>query len=139
MIRFTVMILDASEDRFLLTRSLRFCSQLVLIGKFSDSESLLTYLSGEGAFRNRFLCPVPDLLLMDASKTIQSKDTLSKLIDCPQPNMKVVVFAGSTSECNELSQFGPHACYRKTDSVNTFKEIVEKVVNHLVNGDFTDR
>src|SRR5947209_3357154 len=89
---------DSEEDRFLLERCIRRNSWLQLIGAVSDGRQALQWLAGDGKYSDRHGFPFPDLLLLDAVMVeANALQILTWLHDHPFPELKVVIFTGSST------------------------------------------
>jgi CheY-like chemotaxis protein len=132
-----VMIVeDTEKHRCLLGCSVRSCPAFLLIGKLASGKTLLSYLAGEGPYRNRQAYPLPDLLLMDVSNPqITSEDILGWLKNHPLSSLKVVVFTDSTlpEDYDKFLQLGAFACYSKCGFESQIKEIANNLLGHDYN------
>ena len=138
--QFKVLVADDSDfDRFLMERCVLRCPCLKLIGSVPDGLQVLHWLVGEGAYSDRHSYPLPDLLLLDAIMNgTNALRILTWLHDHPIPEMKVVIFTGSSTPtaCEQFLLYGAHACYQKAVDFDELKNDVEQVANHLLVGTY---
>jgi len=93
----TVLIADDSEDdRFFLKAAIARDSRLKVIGELEDGEEAIAYLSGRGAFGNRELHPLPDILLLDLKMPRKTgHEVLHWLHTQSFRQLRVVIVSGS--------------------------------------------
>jgi len=102
---------DSSDDLLFLQRALAQTEALALVATVRSGSDAIAYLGGEGRFSDRFLYPLPDLLLLDVKMPgIDGFGVLQWLRDHPL-KCRVVVLTGSLADTDRhrAVALGAHA------------------------------
>jgi CheY-like chemotaxis protein len=97
----TILLVDSNSDNLLILQSalleVGFKQQIVLL---MDVTSVLAYLNGEEAYRNRSAFPLPSLLVLDAQLRFNGTAEVLKWIQTKFQNEKsmVVLVLGTAND-----------------------------------------
>lgn len=88
---------DDSNDAFFIERALMAGAAIDLLLILPDAEEAQAYLAGRGAYRDRSIFPLPDLLLLDLKLPCMTGLDLLRWVRChPQlAPLPVVILTGS--------------------------------------------
>ena len=132
MIAYTVLhVEDEPTDRMIVSAAFKKAAPNVLLKAVTDGEQAIAYLSGQGAYGNRELHPMPLLVLLDIKLPRKSGLEVLEWIR-KQEDLKSlpVLMLTSSSESNDLDRayaLGANSYLVKTVDLPAMREIVRGI------------
>ena len=122
---------DEPTDRMILSAAFKKAAPNVLLKAVTDGEQAIAYLSGQGAFGNRELYPIPLLVLLDIKLPRKSGlEVLQWIRNQPELKTMPILMLTSSSESNDLDRayaLGANSYLVKTVDLPTMREIVRGI------------
>jgi len=132
-----VLMVDDSEDDCMLIRmAISKADRLRFIGRVSDGEELVSYLTGKEEYSDRQRYPLPDMLLLDLKMPRKNGfEVLEWLQSQPFQNMVVVVLSGSEhqSDIDKAMSLGAHHYHVKHAEGEKRSDFVKLLEQYLAN------
>lgn len=136
----TVIIADDDqEDRKFLRECLRASTKLEVISELANGAEALRYVSGAGAYHDRAIHPLPNLLIIDAvMPSFNATEILDYLKIYPAPKMKIIIYTGYpvTDIREEYLRRGANGFFYKTGDAAQLQAIAKEIEGSLINGDY---
>ena len=122
---------DEPTDRMIVSSAFKRAAPNVLLKAVTDGEQAIAYLSGQGAFANRELNPLPLLVLLDIKLPRKSGlEVLEWMRKQPELKSMPVLMLTSSSESNDLDRayaLGANSYLVKTVDLSAMREIVRGI------------
>jgi len=122
---------DEADDVFFLERAFKIAGLPDMLTVVSDGEQAIEYLAGEGAFTDRALHPLPNLVLLDINMPKQSGlDVLAWLRSQPRfKSLPVVIFTSSSrpEDMEKARQLGADDYLLKPSNPGQLVELVRSL------------
>ncbi len=122
---------DEPADRMIVSAAFKKAAPHVVLKAATDGEQAIAYLSGQGAFANRELHPMPLLVLLDIKLPRKSGlEVLEWIRKHPDLKSLPVLMLTSSSESNDLDRayaLGANSYLVKTVDLPAMREIVRGI------------
>jgi len=122
---------DEADDVFFLERAFKLAGLPNTLSVVADGEQAIEYLAGEGAFTDRALHPLPDLVLLDINMPKQSGlDVLAWLRSQPHfKSLPVLMFTSSSrpEDMEKAQQLGADDYLLKPTNPGRLVELVKSL------------
>ena len=122
---------DDASDRFIVTSAFQKAAPEVDLRAAVDGEEAIDYLAGRGAYQDRGLHPLPQVMLLDIKLPKRSGlEVLEWMRTRPELQAIPVIVMTSSSEpadCNRAYAFGANSYLIKTIELKWMREIVRGI------------
>ena len=122
---------DEPTDRMIVSAAFRKAAPNVLLKAVADGEQAISYLSGQGAYGNRELNPIPLLVLLDIKLPRKSGlEVLEWIRSRPELKATPVIMLTSSNESNDLDRaytLGANSYLVKSVDLATMRDIVRGI------------
>ncbi len=130
----TLLVADSEkQDRALFGFALTGCGLDVWLAGVSDGQEAVDYLRGTGAYADRSLFPLPDMLVIEARMSpMDGYEFLSwRKASSEFRHVPVAVFSSfdSSVDRQRAYELGADACFRKLSGFEEWKRIVISIAN----------
>lgn len=135
--KYTVLLVDDSEhDRFFMRKALERSAKFAVLREAHDGQETIEYLSGHGAFADRKLYPVPDILLLDIKMPRKSGYDVLEWLNASsihKPTVAIISDSGLREDVSKSLALGAAGHFKKTSLKQEQDEMVHKLEN-LIKG-----